>query len=94
MHSSGSVRYRRKAAAVYLNEEYGIPCSEKTLAKLACIGGGPAYHKAGRFPLYPQGCLDAWAVAKLGPLLRSTSEADAGLSETATLAASGSGEAV
>jgi hypothetical protein len=28
----------------YLRQHWGIPCSEKTLAKLACVGGGPAYH--------------------------------------------------
>ena len=76
MHDPVFTRYRRKAAADYLREKYCIPCSEKTLAKLACIGGGPPYHKAGRFPLYPRDSLDAWATTKLGPLVRSTSEAE------------------
>jgi hypothetical protein len=31
---------RRRAAAEYLRQRWGIPCSEKTLAKLACVGGG------------------------------------------------------
>ena len=43
---------RRRAAAEYLREQRGIPCSEKTLAKLACIGGGPVYRLFGRIPLY------------------------------------------
>jgi hypothetical protein len=43
---------RRKAAAEYLRGRWGIPCSEKTLAKLACIGGGPVYRLCGRTPLY------------------------------------------
>ena len=32
---------RRRAAAEYLREQRGIPLSEKTMAKLACVGGGP-----------------------------------------------------
>jgi hypothetical protein len=65
---------RRRAAAFYLREQRGIPCSEKTLAKLACIGGGPVYRLFGRFPLYTSPDLDAYADAKLGKPVRSTSE--------------------
>ena len=65
---------RRLRAAEYITDTYGIPCSPKTLAKLACIGGGPAFRLAGRFPLYPVSSLDAWAQSKIGPLVRSTSE--------------------
>ena len=43
---------RRRAAAAYLRENRGFPCSEKTLAKLACIGGEPVYRLFGRIPLY------------------------------------------
>ena len=43
---------RRIAAAEYLREQRRIPCSEKTLAKLACIGGGPVYPLFGPIPLY------------------------------------------
>jgi hypothetical protein len=66
---------RRSVAATYIETTYGIPVSPKTLAKWACIGGGPAFRKAGRIPLYPISGLDAWAQSKLGPLVRSTSEA-------------------
>jgi hypothetical protein len=45
-------RVRRKEAARYLADVWGIPTSPKTLAKLALTGGGPSYRKAGRFPLY------------------------------------------
>jgi hypothetical protein len=31
---------RRFRAAEYITDTYGIPCSPKTLAKYACIGGG------------------------------------------------------
>lgn len=66
---------RRTEAAEYITSKFGIPCSPKTLAKLASIGSdGPPFRKAGRFPLYsPQG-LDEWARAKIGPEIRGTAE--------------------
>lgn len=65
---------RRAEAAQYVTDVYGLPCSPKTLAKLACISSeGPPFH-AGRYPLYPVSGLDAWARKKIGPLVRSTSE--------------------
>jgi hypothetical protein len=66
---------RRTPAAQYITDTYGIPCSPKTLAKLACVSSnGPPFRLAGRFPLYPISGLDAWAQAKIGPLVRSTAE--------------------
>jgi len=66
---------RRSEAAKYVTETYGIPCSPKTLAKLACVSSeGPPFRHAGRYPLYPTSGLDAWAQRKMGPLVRSTSE--------------------
>ena len=66
---------RRSEAAKYITDKYGIPCSSKTLAKLACVSSeGPPFRLAGRFPLYPVSGLDAWAQSKIGPLVRSTSE--------------------
>jgi hypothetical protein len=65
---------RRKAAAEYIRARWGIPCSDKTLAKLACIGGGPAYRRFGRIPLYTVEDLDLFAQANIGKLVRSTSE--------------------
>jgi hypothetical protein len=67
---------RRSEAARYVVENYGIPCAARTLAKLACVSSeGPPFRLAGRFPLYPTSGLDSWAEAKIGPLVRSTSEA-------------------
>jgi hypothetical protein len=67
---------RRAQAAQYVTENYGFPCSPKTLAKLASVGSaGPAFRLAGRVPLYPVSELDTWAQRKIGPLIRSTSEA-------------------
>jgi hypothetical protein len=78
---SGTERLlRRVGAAKYLAETYGINISPKTLAKWACVSSdGPAFRKAGRIPLYPVSSLDSWAQSRLGPLVRSTSEADSGV---------------
>ena len=65
---------RRRAAAEYLRSRWGIPCSEKTLAKLACVGGGPVFRRCGRTPLYTPPDLDAFAESKIGKPVRSTSE--------------------
>jgi hypothetical protein len=73
---NGEQLLRRSQAAKYVENTYNVPCSPKTLAKLACVSSnGPPFLLAGRFPLYPTSGLDAWALAKFGPLVRSTSEA-------------------
>ena len=64
---------RRGDAATYIRTTYGFPCSRQWLAKLAVIGGGPVYRKAGRYPIYSTLDLDAWAVARIGAPRRSTS---------------------
>lgn len=69
---------RRKEAAQYVVDTYGVPCARQTLARLACdSSSGPPFRMAGRFPLYPVSGLDAWVRSKIGPLVRSTSEARA-----------------
>jgi hypothetical protein len=65
---------RRKNAGDYLKTKYGFG-SEKTLAKLACVGGGPTFHKAGPAALYEPAALDEWALSKIGAPQRSTSDA-------------------
>ena len=65
---------RRAEAAEYVQERWGYPLAPRTLAKLACIGGGPTFRRASRFPLNDKGDLDAWARAKLTRPVRSTSE--------------------
>jgi hypothetical protein len=67
-------RLRRWEAAEYLEIRHGLRIAPATLAKLASIGGGPAFNHAGRIPLYPTGELDQWAKNRLGPLVNSTSE--------------------
>jgi hypothetical protein len=69
-----SHRYlRRNTAAEYLQAKYGFG-AVSTLAKLACVGGGPTFQKAGRAVLYTAEALDAWAQAQIGAVRRSTSD--------------------
>jgi hypothetical protein len=70
----GSRFLRRADAAAYVCNRYGFPCSRQWLAKLAVIGGGPVFRKAGRFPIYSPADLDAWAESRIGPAITSTSE--------------------
>jgi len=65
---------RRKAASDYLNDKFGLPRAPSTLAKLAVLGGGPIFRRAGRIPLYEPADLDTWAASKLSGPLRSTSD--------------------
>ena len=65
---------RRVEAARYLSDKIGLPCSPRTLAKLAVIGGGPPYRKASRIPLYEPGDLEIWARSRIGGKQRSTSD--------------------
>jgi hypothetical protein len=74
MTSTTPALLRRAAAADYLETKWGIPCSKKTLAKLASIGGGPSYRLYNRTPLYSPEDLDAFAERKLSKSVRSTSE--------------------
>ena len=67
---------RRQAASEYLAENWGISRAPGTLAKLATIGGGPTFRRAGRVPLYSPDDLDKWAASKLSAPMRSTSEVD------------------
>ena len=63
--STRRVLLRRKAAAEYIRDIHGQPCAAKTLAKLASVGGGPAFRKAGKYPIYAPDDLDEWALARL-----------------------------
>lgn len=65
---------RRRAAATYLRDKWGVPMACKTLTKLAATGGGPPFRMMGRFPLYEIPALDSWVMAKLSKPASSTSE--------------------
>jgi hypothetical protein len=78
VQSEGGNHFLRRAdAATYVTERYGFPCSRQWLAKLAVIGGGPVFRKAGRFPIYKPADLDTWARSRIGPAQTSTSESAA-----------------
>ena len=64
---------RRGDAATYIRTTYGFPCSRQWLAKLAVIGGGPIYRKAGRYPIYSISDLDEWATTRISAPRSSTS---------------------
>lgn len=65
---------RRRDAAHYLHEHHGLSYAPQTLAKLACIGGGPIFRRWGsRIPVYAPADLDAWVASKLTGPLTSTS---------------------
>ena len=70
-------RIDRKQAAAFLTER-GYRTAPATLAKLACIGGGPAFRSFGRKPLYREADLLAWAEARTTGPRRSTSDPGAG----------------
>src|SRR6476620_1162068 len=65
---------RRREAAQYVRDRWGVPCAEKTLAKLAVTGAGPLFRRSGRVPLYETGALDDWVRSKLAQPVKSTSE--------------------
>ena len=46
--------------------------SRHTLAKLACIGGGPCFHKFGKLPKYTIFDLDTWVDSRLSRRVTST----------------------
>lgn len=69
----GKIRFRSGEAANYLTHTHGVTIASRTLDKLRCVGGGPAFQKFGRSVLYHRDALDAWAIAKLGEPIGSTS---------------------
>jgi hypothetical protein len=70
-------RLGRKDAAQFLTD-HGYRTAPATLAKLACIGGGPPFESFGRRPLYREPDLLAWAQARTTGPRRSTSDPGAG----------------
>lgn len=81
-----SLKYlRRNEAANFVREKWAMPCSPKWLAKLAVVGGGPIYRKAGRYPIYLPADLDAWAQSRIGAPQRSTSDVEASHGEPSTV---------
>jgi hypothetical protein len=63
----------RRDAAQFLTE-HGYKTAPSTLAKLACLGGGPPFRSFGRRPLYQSSDLIAWAQARCTGPRCSTSD--------------------
>jgi hypothetical protein len=74
MQTSLPLYLRRDKAAQHVRENWGLPCSPRWLAKLAVVGGGPIFRKAGRIPIYTPADLDDWAQSRIGAPQRSTSD--------------------
>jgi hypothetical protein len=74
---------RRKAASDYLRETHGLDRAPSTLAKLAVIGGGPIFCRAGRVPLYSPESLDTWVASLLTGPMRSTTDTSSAKSDQA-----------
>ena len=69
---------RRVEASAYLFQKHGIERAPSTLAKLACVGGGPVFRLAGRWPLYAPADLDAWAASiTTGPRASTSDQGEA-----------------
>jgi hypothetical protein len=67
-----SPRYmRRPVVSRYLHDVWGIKRAPSTLAKLACLGGGPRFVKAGRTPLYSPADVDDWARSQIGETIEA-----------------------
>ena len=72
--SAYTPKVRREDAATHLREKHGIPITPQRLARMAVEGTGPAFRKAGRWPLYDLPELDRFAEAYLSEPVRSTRE--------------------
>jgi hypothetical protein len=70
---TGNYTLRRRDAAAFLTAN-GFPISKASLDCYATRGGGPAFRKFGRIPLYAEADLLTWANSKCSPVVRSTSE--------------------
>ena len=65
-------RLRRCEASKSLELRHGVILAPATLAKMACGGGGPAFQKMNRSPLYSTDELDRWVTARLSAPTRNT----------------------
>lgn len=66
-------RLSRREASDFLTA-HGFKTAPTTLAKLACIGGGPVFESFGRRPLYRESDLIEWARQRTTGPRRSTSD--------------------
>lgn len=66
-------RFTRREAAAFLTSK-GYKVAPTTLAKLACVGGGPLFESFGRRPLYTEANLLDWVRGRKSHIKRSTSD--------------------
>lgn len=59
---------RRPGASVYLAERWGLQYSPTTLANMARKGTGPVYRLRGKYAVYAEADLNAWAQLRIGGL--------------------------
>jgi hypothetical protein len=76
---------RRRQAADYLLTKYGFGAAA-TLAKGVVTGDSPEYRKAGRMVVYTTQALDEWALTKIGPPRKSSSDKPEGAAKGAEAA--------
>jgi hypothetical protein len=69
-------RRNRKLASIYLLEK-GYPIGSNRLAQLATTGEGPPFRYWGRYTIYTEEDLDAWAESRFraGPKAHTVNEA-------------------
>jgi hypothetical protein len=75
---------RRGELPAYLRQKFGITRSVSSFARLAVLGNGPPFYRAGRQVLYDPDDADVWARELLGKARSSTSEHRAGRPVTAS----------
>jgi len=63
----------RAKVSEFIESEFGISVSPKTLSKLATIGGGPVYRKFGNRAFYEKHALRDWVHQKLSAPKKSSS---------------------
>ncbi|WP_298257121.1 hypothetical protein [Bradyrhizobium sp.] len=78
MHNSRPLN--RREASQYLLDRHGIRRSPGTLAKLACVGGGPIFRKVRRGVIYDLDALDTFALSITSAPMRTTAELSARVS--------------
>ena len=76
MHQNKERFLTRSEAAAFLTAT-GYPTSPRTLDTKVSRGGGPVFRKWGRYAVYAEADLIAWAESRLSAPRSSTSEAAA-----------------
>jgi hypothetical protein len=70
------MKYRNRRQAAEYPRENGIPIGNARLAQLAVLGEGPKYRYSGRYAVYTEKDLDAWADSRLSPPVVKSKQAD------------------